>query len=99
MKFEQSKPYKRIAGKGVLVHLQNGHVFSGDVYVGPEPKGSGPMTPQQLLADAVANCKKAPKPEPVKKVAKPEIDPSKKAGLFVGSKPKRKAGKRVVGKV
>ena len=100
MKFNPSKGYRRISGKGVLVLLQKGHVFASEnVYVGPEPKGSGSMTPCELLEAA----KQLPKPEE-KIIAKKKVGKKvrkkveKKTGLYLGVKPPRKTVARVVGR-
>lgn len=100
MEFKPDKPYRRISGKGALVVLQSGHVFTGkDVYVGPEPKGSGSMSPQEILA-AAAEKKPEPKPEKKKVIPKKVVDPMAKprVGLFLGEKPKSKSYKRKIGR-
>jgi len=92
MKFEQNKGHRRISGKGVLVLLQDGHVFAGkDKYVGPEPKGSGSMTTAQILEAAKGGPKKVEKvkQEVFKKVERPV--------LSLGTK-KRKRTRRVIGR-
>lgn len=97
MEFIQDKPHRRISGKGILVLLQDGHVFSSkDVYVGPEPKGSGSLSPKQILEEA-SKGPKAEKPK-AKKEVKPKVEMKPKVGLFLAEKPKRKAIKRFVGK-
>lgn len=97
MKFSQDRPHKRISGRGILVLLQDGNVFSSkSTYVGPEPKGSGSMPPKEILEAAAKEVKPVVEKKIVKKTTfkKPQ-----KKGLFVGEKPKRKAVSRVVGKV
>ena len=91
MEFVQNMPHTRIAMKGIVLHLQDGHVFHGTKYVGPKPEGFGSMTPHELLAAAGTHKVKTPKK--VEEILKEEPK-----GFFV-KKAKRKSTRRVVGKV